>query len=84
DDDDAPGNNTSQRGGSDGPQDDNAGRAKSSGERRSRGGDGEADKAATGRQRNRPRGTTQGQAWQFLGAAIEHDGPEQGGGRQRA
>ncbi|EUA92400.1 hypothetical protein I551_1092 [Mycobacterium ulcerans str. Harvey] len=37
-----------------------------------RGVDGDAYKSATFLQRNLPRGTTQGQAFQFLGAAIDH------------
>lgn len=84
DDYDAPFNNTIHRFGIYGPQDYNAWLAKISCERLSRGVDGDAYKSATFLQRNLPRGTTQGQAFQFLGAAIDHYCPEHVGVLQRA
>jgi hypothetical protein len=67
-----------------GPQDYNAWLAKISCERLGRGVDGDAYKSANFIQHNLPRGTTQGQAFQFLGAAIDHYCPEQVGVLQRA
>ncbi|OBJ48395.1 DUF732 domain-containing protein [Mycobacterium sp. 1423905.2] len=67
-----------------GPQDYNAWLAKISCERVGRGVDGDAYKSATFIQHNLPRGTTQGQAFQFLGAAIDHYCPEAAGFLQRA
>lgn len=55
-----------------GPQDYNAWLAKISCERMDRGVDTDAYKSARFIQRNLPLGTTQGQAFQFLGAAIDH------------
>lgn len=66
-----------------GPQDQLAWLAKIGCERLYRGVDGDAYKSATFLQRNLPRGTTQGQALQFLGAAIDHYCPEQIGVLQR-
>ncbi|BBX74972.1 DUF732 domain-containing protein [Mycobacterium shinjukuense] len=67
-----------------GPQDYDAWLAKISCVRLARGVDGDAYKSATFIQRNLPRGTTSGQAFQFLGAAIDHYCPEQVGVLQRA
>jgi len=67
-----------------GPQDYDAWLAKISCERMSRGVDGTAYKSATFIQNNLPRGTTQGQAFQFLGAAIDHYCPEHVGVLQQA
>lgn len=66
-----------------GPQDYNAWLAKISCQRIERGVDGDAYKSATFLQRNLPLKTTQGQAFQFLGAAIDHYCPEQAGFLQR-
>lgn len=55
-----------------GPQDQLAWLAKISCERIDRGVDRDAYKAANFLQRNLPRGTTEGQALQFLGAGIHH------------
>ncbi len=59
-----------------GPQDYNAWLAKISCERFDRGVDHDAYKSATFIQHNLPLGTTQGQAFQFLGAAVNHYCPE--------
>ena len=67
-----------------GPQDYNAWLAKISCERISRGVDGDPYKSAGFVQHNLPRGTTEGQAFQFLGAAIDHYCPDQVGFIQRA
>ncbi len=67
-----------------GPQDFNAWLAKISCERLQRGVDGDAYKSATFIQRNLPLHTTQGQALQFLGAAVDHYCPDQVGVLQRA
>ncbi|OBI80545.1 DUF732 domain-containing protein [Mycobacterium asiaticum] len=67
-----------------GPQDYNAWLAKISCQRLERGVDHDAHQAATFLQRNLPRGTTQGQSLQFLGAGIDHYCPEQVGVLQRA
>jgi hypothetical protein len=67
-----------------GPQDRLAWLAKIECERIERGVDGDAHKSATFLQRNLPLGTTQGQAFQFLGAGIDHYCPEQVGFLQRA
>ena len=67
-----------------GPQDQLAWLAKISCERIGRGVDGDPYKSATFVQRNLPRGTSEGQAFQFLGAAIDHYCPDQVGFIQRA
>jgi len=67
-----------------GPQDFNAWLGKISCERIDRGVDGDAYKSAHFIQRNLPRGTSQGQAFQFLGAAIDHYCPDEVGFLQRA
>jgi len=67
-----------------GPQDYNAWLAKISCERITRHVDGDPYKSATFIQRNLPRGTTEGQSFQFLGAAIDHYCPDQSGFLQRA
>lgn len=67
-----------------GPQDQLAWLAKISCERIGRGVDGDPYEAANFIQRNLPRGTTEGQAFQFLGAGIDHYCPEQVGFIQRA
>ena len=67
-----------------GPQDFNAWLAKVSCERITRGVDHDPYKSATFIQRNLPRGTTEGQAFQFLGAAIDHYCPDQVGFIQSA
>jgi hypothetical protein len=67
-----------------GPQDQLAWLGKISCDRIGRGVDGDAYKSATFIQRNLPRGTSQGQAFQFLGAAIDHYCPESVGFLQRA
>ncbi|MGB8388279.1 DUF732 domain-containing protein [Mycobacterium sp.] len=59
------------------PQDYLAWLGKISCDRMGRGVDGDAYKAANFIQHNLPRGTTQGQSFQFLGAAIDHYCPEQ-------
>ncbi|SON60689.1 hypothetical protein MSIMFI_02189 [Mycobacterium simulans] len=84
DDYDAPFNNTLHGFGIYGPQDYNAWLAKISCQRLGRGVDGDAYKSANFIQHNLPRGTTDGQAFQFLGAAIDHYCPEQIGVLQRA
>jgi hypothetical protein len=55
-----------------GPQDYLAWLGKISCDRMVRGVDGDAYKSADFIQHNLPRGTTEGQAFQFLGAAIDH------------
>jgi hypothetical protein len=67
-----------------GPQDYNAWLAKISCERITRGVDGDAYKSANFIQHNLPRGTTEGQAFQFLGAAIDHYCPDRVGFIQSA
>jgi len=68
-----------------GPQDYNAWLAKIACERLQRGVDGgDAHKSAAFIQRNLPLGTSQGQALQFLGAAVGHYCPDQAGVLQRA
>ena len=67
-----------------GPQDYTAWLAKISCDRIGRGVDGDAYKSANFIQHNLPRGTTEGQAFQFLGAAIDHYCPDQAGFLQRA
>ncbi|MFV0496393.1 DUF732 domain-containing protein [Mycobacterium sp.] len=59
-----------------GPQDYNAWLGKISCQRIDRGVDTTAYNSATFLQRNLPLGTTQGQSFQFLGAAIDHYCPE--------
>ena len=66
------------------PQDQLAWLAKISCDRIGRGVDGDAYKSATFIQRNLPLGTSQGQAFQFLGAAIDHYCPDAAGFLQRA
>ena len=65
-------------------QDYSAWLAKISCERMTRGVDTDAHKSATFIQRNLPRGTTEGQSLQFLGAAVDHYCPDQVGFLQRA
>ncbi len=67
-----------------GPQDYLAWLGKISCERLARGVDHDAYQSATFIQQNLPRGTTQGQAFQFLGAAADHYCPEQIGVVQAA
>ncbi|BBX98300.1 DUF732 domain-containing protein [Mycobacterium lacus] len=67
-----------------GPQDQLAWLAKISCNRIGTGVDGDAYKSANFIQHNLPRGTTQGQAFQFLGAAIDHYCPDAAGFLQRA
>lgn len=67
-----------------GPQDQLAWLAKIECERIERGVDGDAQQSAVFLQRNLPRGTTQGQALQFLGAGVDHYCPGQIGFVQRA
>ncbi|ORA78773.1 DUF732 domain-containing protein [Mycobacterium malmoense] len=67
-----------------GPQDQLAWLGKISCERIGRGVDGDAYKSANFVQRNLPLGTTQGQAFQFLGAAIDHYCPDHVGFLQQA
>ena len=71
--------NTVNRFGVYGPQDQLAWLAKISCDRIGRGVDGDPYKSANFIQRNLPLGTTQGQAFQFLGAAIDHYCPNQVG-----
>jgi Protein of unknown function (DUF732) len=59
-----------------GPQDYNAWLAKISCQRFDNGVDRDARKSANFIQHNLPLGTTEGQAFQFLGAAIDHYCPE--------
>ena len=66
-----------------GPQDYNAWLAKISCARLQRGVDGDAYKSATFIKRNLPLNSTDGQSFQFLGAAINHYCPEQVGVLQR-
>jgi Protein of unknown function (DUF732) len=67
-----------------GPQDQLAWLGKISCDRIGRGVDGDPYKSANFIQRNLPRGTSEGQALQFLGAAIDHYCPDQVGFIQRA
>ena len=67
-----------------GPQDQLAWLAKISCDRIGRGVDGDPYKSATFVQRNLPRGTTEGQSFQFLGAAIDHYCPNEVGFIQQA
>ncbi len=67
-----------------GPQDYVAWLAKISCNRMGKGVDPDAYKAADFVQRNLPRGTTQAQAFQFLGAEVAHYCPEQAPVLQRA
>ena len=67
-----------------GPQDQTAWLAKISCERITRGVDHDPYKSATFIQRNLALGTTEGQAFQFLGAAINHYCPDQVGFIQQA
>ena len=77
DDYDAPFNSQLHTYGIYGPQDYNAWLAKISCQRLARGVDTDAYKSAAFIQHNLPRGTTQGQSWQFLGAAVDHYCPDQ-------
>ncbi|HVQ83417.1 MAG TPA: DUF732 domain-containing protein [Mycobacterium sp.] len=81
---DAPFKNTVNGFGVYGPQDQLAWLGKISCDRIGRGVDGDAYKSANFIQHNLPRGTTEGQAFQFLGAAIDHYCPDQVGFIQRA
>ena len=76
--------NTVNRFGVYGPQDQLAWLAKISCDRIGRGVDGDPYKSANFIEHNLPLGTTQGQAFQFLGAAIDHYCPDQAGFLQRA
>ncbi len=67
-----------------GPQDYNAWLAKITCERITRGVDHDPYKSANFIQKNLPLGTTQGQAFQFLGAAVGHYCPDQAGFVQSA
>jgi len=67
-----------------GGQDQLAWLGKISCDRIGRGVDGDPYKSADFIQHNLPRGTTQGQAFQFLGAAIDHYCPNQVGFIQQA
>ncbi len=67
-----------------GPQDYNAWLAKITCERITRGVDHDPYKSANFIQKNLPLGTTQGQAFQFLGAAVGQYCPDQGGFVQSA
>ena len=66
------------------PQDQLAWLAKIGCDRIGRGVDRDAYASANFLQRNLPRGTTQGQAFQFLGAAIDHYCPDAAGFLQQA
>lgn len=67
-----------------GPQDQLAWLAKISCDRIGRGVDGDPYKSANFIQHNLPLGTTQGQAFQFLGASIDHYCPDAAPFLQRA
>jgi Protein of unknown function (DUF732) len=84
DDYDAPFNSTVHGYGIYEPQDYSAWLAKITCERLQRGVDHDAYKSAQFIQRNLPLGTTQGQSFQFLGAAVDHYCPDQVGVVQRA
>ncbi|ODR08193.1 hypothetical protein BHQ21_07205 [Mycobacterium sherrisii] len=66
------------------PQDQLAWLGKIACDRLGRGVDHDAYQSATFIQRNLPRGTSQGQAFQFLGAAVDHYCPDQIGVVQAA
>ena len=66
------------------PQDQLAWLGKITCDRLGRGVDHDAFQSATFIQRNLPRGTSQGQAFQFLGAAVDHYCPDQVGVVQAA
>lgn len=66
------------------PQDQLAWLGKTTCDRLGRGVDHDAYQSATFIQRNLPRGTSQGQAFQFLGAAVDHYCPDQIGVVQAA
>lgn len=66
------------------PQDQLAWLGKITCDRLGRGVDHDAYQSATFIQRNLPRGTSQGQAFQFLGAAVDHYCPDQVGVVQAA
>jgi len=83
DDYDAPFNDQLHTYGIYGPQDFNAWLAKISCQRMDKGVDTDAYKSARFIQRNLALGTTQGQAFQFLGAAVDHYCPEHVGALQR-
>lgn len=84
DDYDAPFNDQLHSYGIYGPQDYNAWLGKISCQRIERGVDHTAYNSAVFLQRNLPLGTSQGQAYQFLGAALDHYCPEQVGFIQQA
>lgn len=84
DDYDAPFNNQIHAYGIYGPQDYNAWLGKISCERITRGVDHDPYRSANFIQHNLPLGTTQGQAFQFLGAALDHYCPDQVGFLQQA
>lgn len=67
-----------------GPQDQLAWLGKITCDRLGRGVDTDAYKSANFIQKNLPRGTSQGQAMQFLGAAVDHYCPDQVGVVQAA
>ena len=67
-----------------GPQDSTRGWPRSAASGSTRGVDHDPYKSASFIQHNLPRGTTQGQAFQFLGAAIDHYCPDQVGFVQQA
>ncbi|HEX5256681.1 MAG TPA: DUF732 domain-containing protein [Mycobacterium sp.] len=66
------------------PQDQLAWLGKITCDRLGRGVDHDAHQSATFIQRNLPRGTTEGQSLQFLGAAVDHYCPDQAGVVQAA
>ena len=81
---DAPFKNTVNGFGVYGPQDQLAWLGKISCDRINRGLDNDPYKSANFIQHNLPRGTTEGQSFQFLGAAIDHYCPNQAGFLQAA
>jgi hypothetical protein len=81
---DAPFKNTVNSFGIYQPQDQLAWLGKITCDRLARGVDHDAYKSADFIQHNLPRGTTQGQAFQFLGAAVDHYCPDQIGVVQAA
>jgi hypothetical protein len=83
-DNDAPFKNTVNGFGIYQPQDQLAWLGKITCDRLGHGVDHDAYQSATFIQRNLPRGTTQGQAFQFLGAAVDHYCPDQIGVVQAA
>ena len=83
-DNDAPFKDTVNHFGIYGPQDYLAWMGKITCDRIARGVDGDPYKSANFIQHNLPLGTTEGQAFQFLGASIDHYCPDQVGFIQRA